>query len=162
MIKQYLQFAIKYKKIAYKTNRNLDIKLNIWKYYRYYIAIDIIKKFISKNLRRCDECLTIRWKLKPSLFSKARYNFYTIDACNAERSYISDEIYCCSKIVCYPDCRFNMKCKNCKTLLYNVSPSHLPTDQGWNPIEGKEYISIGCYQCDCTNIINLIFNNCKH
>ena len=141
-----------------KLNLILDIKLNIWKFYKKLISFDIIEKFIFNATYQCTECFTINWKFN----LKYNYNnFYKTIACNNDVSDITDTS-CCEKIICLYNCYFNIRCKLCKTNLCNISYEHSISDIGWNPIEGKNSINIECHKCNHINNIDLIMNNCIH
>ena len=159
-LRKFIEFSILYNKLISKKFHNvLDIKLKIWNFYKRSIAKDIICKFIFNNTYQCTECFTIKWRICPK--TCLNYNFYKVSACTAEPFDFTDT-FCCEKRICSYNCYFNIKCKNCRTILNNISLPHLDDDIGWNPIEGKTCIDIICWHCECLNKIYLTMNDCNN
>ena len=151
LLNEYINFSIKYKLLV-KDNLNQDIKHIIWKFYIKDLAIEFIKKFIKKNIYKCNECLQTKWKLK-----NFRHNFYSVNGCNhMDEGY--EWVPHCSKTICVRDCKFKIKCNNCNIIDFYI-PERRESDIGWNPIEGKEFILFNCKHCNSSIKQNLIWNN---
>ena len=153
----FIKFSILYNKIYNKFNNLLDIKIKIWEFYKEIIAKDIIAKFVFKKTYQCTECFKINWKKNPN--NNIENNFYMAPACFTEPFSFTDTM-CCEKLICFC-CNFNIKCNQCNMILYNICPEYKSTDQGWNPIEGKKYITKKCWNCQYKNNILLTMNNCN-
>lgn len=158
MLKYYISFSTLYNKlIGNKLNDILDIKLKIWNFYKINIAYDIIDRFIFKTTYQCTDCFRINWKKNPK---NSLNNYYKAPACFREQVYYTDTT-CCEKTICLFGCSFNIKCEQCNIILYNIDIQRSENDEGWNPIEGKNYIWITCYNCEYENKINLTMINCS-
>ena len=66
---------------------------------------------IEKNIFKCRDCNTHRWNLTKGINQK----FYYVSACDHEEYYFTD-IPCCMKYICSINCKFNIKCNNCKKI----------------------------------------------
>ena len=147
-LKLYVDFSYKYK-ILVGDNLNLVIKHYIWIIYKKIIAIELIKKFLNKNIFQCKECRTHNWKL----FGGIHQKFYYVDMCNNFDP-------CCRKYICLPKCSFNLYCNVCKKNKIFQAQSKI-TDIGWNSVEGKKNIIIKCIQCGYSRKRRLKWNNCN-
>ena len=93
----YLEFSYKYRfLVGYILP--IELKRNIWEHYIKSHSLDIIKKFLVKNIMKCEQCNKNRLK----------YSLLKINAC-------ADSIYgyggkCCYKLLCKRGCDFNLKC----------------------------------------------------
>ena len=70
MLKYYIDFKIKFKKIYKNININNDIINLIWLKYKKLIALDIILKFLKKHICFCKCCKCPNWKCNPKTKKK--------------------------------------------------------------------------------------------
>ena len=161
LLKQFIDFSIWYRK---RTEGDLsqEVKVRLWnKYYQTQAALIIIKKFVRENTEICGDCRYINWKVNPLKNNgPGKHNFYRVQACDREPYYYTDTM-CCEKIICYPDCRFYIKCNICNSRIRHV-PLHQESDVGWNPTESLKQINIDCPVCKEVNIKKLLWNNKEH
>jgi hypothetical protein len=158
-LKEYIYFSIVYKRKV-RDKLNIDLKFYIWNIYRTNILYSIIRRFYKISTTKCDECLSINWSktlwkrgydgIKNIEYYKTKPLFYFIQSCE---NYI--EPYCNSKKICIFDCKFKIKCNNCK-IIYTYIQEHSATDIGLNPIEGKKFIHSYCPSCEYKNIKKLL------
>ena len=161
LLKHFIDFSIWYRK---KPNENYSwkVRLELWeKYYRKQAALRILKKFVRKSTEICADCRYINWKKNPlKIGQTGENNFYRVQACDKEPYYYTDTL-CCEKIICYPDCRFYIRCYLCDAGIKHT-PLHQASDVGWNPTEGEKQINIKCPLCQEVNIKKLTWNNEEH